>query len=141
MKPERVYSIGFSLGSGVSSYLARHRKIDGQILFTPFDSIESIARRRYMIIPVSKLLKHPFRSDDYLRELDVPTAVITAGTDRVVPKNHSDRLISALARPVMVKTVGGTTHGGIYDQEETTQLLHEAFDTIERAAVEQSPAG
>ena len=137
MKPEKVYSIGFSLGSGVSSYLSKHRKIDGQILFTPFDSIASIATRRYKILPVSKLLKHPFHSVEHLRALRVPTAVITAETDRVVPKYHSDHLIDGLAWPVMVETIPGTTHGGIYDDEATTEVFHKAFDRIEQAALKQ----
>jgi len=135
LRPTRVYAAGFSLGSGVVSYLGRQRPIDGQLLVTPFDSIAAIAKYRYRIIPVNWLLKHPFNSVEHQRYHDTPAAVILASNDRIVPRQHSENLIASLARPVFVETIPNSTHGGIYDMDEVDTVIRDAFDALEVARV------
>ncbi|MCB9942533.1 MAG: hypothetical protein H6851_02755 [Geminicoccaceae bacterium] len=130
LQPARVYTIGFSLGSGVAAWLASRRPVAGQILVTPFDSIEEIARRRYRVIPVSMLLRHPFRSIEHLRSVDIPTAVIAAGDDRVVPPERTRRLMTALRNIVMYETISDASHSGIYDMEIIDRLLANALAAI-----------
>ena len=130
MKPEQVLTIGFSLGSGVAAYLASQRPIAGQILVTPFDSIEAVARARYKAVPVGMLLKHPFRSVDHLRDVDIPTAVIAAGNDRVVPPPRTRALVDSLRRLVMFETIPHGTHGGIYDLDIIDEMLRRALDAV-----------
>ncbi len=134
LQPRRVFAGGFSLGSGVAAYLARKRPLDGLLLVTPFDSIEAVARARYPWVPVGRLLKHRFRSDRYLEGLDVPTAVIMAGHDRVVPRARTMALVERLVRPVLVETVPDCSHGSIYDQEQLDLVLRRAIDGLEAAA-------
>ena len=38
---EPIIAVGFSIGSAVAAYLARHRPVVGLILVTPFDSLET----------------------------------------------------------------------------------------------------
>ncbi|HRY25843.1 MAG: hypothetical protein H6852_04160 [Geminicoccaceae bacterium] len=135
MAPERTYAFGFSLGSGVAAYLAAQRPLAGQLLVTPFDSIEAVAASRYMVVPVRYLLKHPFRSTQHLADKAVPTAVILASDDRIVPRERSERLIEALVDPVMVETIPESTHGGIYDMEMIDGLLRTALDRLEARAL------
>jgi len=137
--PPRVYTIGFSLGSGVAAYLARHRPVAGQILVTPFDSVEAVAAARYFYVPVKYLIKHRFESVRHLEGLDIPTAVIAASDDDVVPMRHTEKLIARLERPVFVETVPESTHGGIYDLDAIDQSLRRAFEAVETAAVERPP--
>lgn len=139
MEPERVYAFGFSLGSGVAAWLAANRPLDGQLLVTPFDSIEAIARSRYKGVPVRRLVKHPFRSIEHLNGKTVPTAVILASDDRIVPAERSRQLIEALADPVMVETIPDSTHGGIYDMGEIDVLLRQALDRLEARATATAP--
>jgi uncharacterized protein len=138
MEPERVYAFGFSLGSGVAAWLAANRPLDGQLLVTPFDSIEAIARSRYKGVPVRRLVKHPFRSIEHLHDKAIPTAVILASDDRIVPAERSRQLIDALADPVMVETIADSTHGGIYDMAEIDGLLRQALDRLEARATATS---
>ena len=44
---EPIIAVGFSIGSGVAAYVARHRPVEGLILVTPFDSLEALARDLY----------------------------------------------------------------------------------------------
>jgi hypothetical protein len=66
---------GFSLGSGIAAYLSANRELTGQLLVTPFDSIEEIARKRYRGVPVRWLIKNPYRSIDHLNGKPVPTVM------------------------------------------------------------------
>lgn len=129
LRPERVLAAGFSLGTGVAAYLASQRPLDGLVLVTPFDSIEAVAASRYAWAPVRPLLRHPFRSADHLRGLDIPTAVIMAEQDGVVPRERSDALVEVLARPVLVEVLPGT-HNGIYDGEAIGHALRRAVDGV-----------
>lgn len=132
--PERVVAIGLSLGSAVAAHLAAHRPLAGLVLVTPFDSIEAIAAERYFWAPVRALLRHPFRTVESLRGLDLPVAVILAADDRVVPPARSAALIEVLRRPVLVATVPGAGHNAIYDREAFDRLLAEALRAVEAAA-------
>jgi uncharacterized protein len=130
LEPRRVVAAGFSLGSAVAGYLARIRPIDGLVLVTPFDSIEAIARQRYFWAPVNVLLKHRFRTDRHLAGLPVPTAVLIAGEDRIVPAAHSERLVKVLQSPILVETVASATHISIYDDEHLDDFLRRALILI-----------
>ncbi|MCB1884190.1 MAG: hypothetical protein KDG89_09370 [Geminicoccaceae bacterium] len=135
LKPARVFLMGFSLGSGVAAYLASRRPVAGQVLVTPFDSIEAVAANRYFFVPVRHLLKHPFRSIEHLRQVDTPTAIVAASHDSVVPRARTDALVAALKRPVLVESVPESTHGGIYDTEVVGDVLRRALDRVEAAAM------
>jgi len=140
LEPERVYAVGTSLGSGVAAWLGSRRPLHGLVLVTPFDSIEAVARARYPFAPVRWLLRHPFRSDRHLAGRDIPVAVIAAGEDRVVPWRHTEALVRSLARPVLVETIPGASHSGIYDTPQIDEALRRALSVLEQARAPLSGA-
>ena len=88
-----------------------------------------MAASRYAWAPVKPLLRHPFRSDQHLRGLQVPAAVIMADDDQVVPRARSEALVQVLARPVMVEVLHGT-HNGIYETPAVDAALRRAVDAV-----------
>lgn len=140
LRPARVLAAGFSLGSGVAAGLAAARRLDGLLLVTPFDSLEAVARARYPWMPVGRLLRHRFRSDLRLAGLDTPAAVIAAGGDRVVPPRHAEALVRVLARPVLVETLPGASHNGIYEAPGMDEALRRAVDALLAAGGPADPA-
>lgn len=110
----RSHIIGRSLGSGIATHVAAQFDVASLILVTPYDSIAAVAAGRYPIFPVGLLLKHPFRSLDYVADIDEPTLIIKAEQDRIVPHVHSDALIQAWQSPLQTVTLAGTTHNSIY---------------------------
>jgi pimeloyl-ACP methyl ester carboxylesterase len=65
------------------------------VLVTPFDSILALARRLFPFLPVRLLLADPFESVKDAPRIAVPTLVIMAGADVVVPSEHTRRLLAA----------------------------------------------
>lgn len=86
--------IGRSLGSAVATRLAATKPVRKLVLVTPFDSILAIAGRLFPFLPVRLLLADRFETVKDAPQVTVPTLVITAGRDEVVPGDHTQRLIT-----------------------------------------------
>lgn len=94
-----VYVWGESLGSGVASAVAADPDlpVDGLVLVTPFDSISALAQTLYWFIPARWLVWDKFDSVTNLQSFAGPVAVLMAGRDNVVPKQHTMGLYEAFA--------------------------------------------
>lgn len=111
------FILGRSLGTGVATHVAANRDIKGLILISPFDSIEAVASDLYFYLPVRWLIRHPFRSIDYVDRIDVPTLIINAETDRVIPLQYSNALAKAWKSQLKVVQLKGTHHNYIETEE------------------------
>ena len=111
--PEKIWLMGRSLGSGVATYVAAKRDITGLILITPFDSIESLAKKQFPFMPVSLLLKHKFRSIDHASKISQPTLIIYGGMDRTVPPASTERLIEYIPASKNIVFIEKAEHNNI----------------------------
>jgi fermentation-respiration switch protein FrsA (DUF1100 family) len=113
-KFKTVSLVGRSLGSGVASYVAAHRKAHKLILITPFDSITAVAQQQYPIFPVKYLLLDRFDTLSRVPEIDEPTLMVIAEKDQIVPGKNSARLASAFKKEQLeVVIVEGANHNDI----------------------------
>ena len=127
---ERIVLVGLSIGSGVAAYLARHRPAAGLILVTPFDSLETLARGLYWWAPVGLLLRHRMPTIEFVRGSIVPTALILAARDAVVPARRSAPLRPAIKNLVFEQTIDAG-HNDIYDRPAFAEAIREAVARIE----------
>ena len=134
---EPIIAVGFSIGSGVAAYLARHRPLAGTILVTPFDSLEALAREHYFWAPVGLLLRHRMPTLDWVRDVRVPTALITARYDTIVPERRSAPVRRAIPNLVFDRTIEAG-HNDLYDHSAFVAAIREARGQIAAAAVEAS---
>lgn len=94
---ERIDVIGRSLGSAVAARLAATQPVRRLVLVTPFDSIVALAGGLFPFLPVRLLVADRFETIADAPRIAVPTLVITAGRDEVVPAAHTRRLVAAFA--------------------------------------------
>jgi len=87
--------IGRSLGSAVATRLAATKPVRRLVLVTPFDSIVSLAGGLFPFLPVRLLVADRFETVADAPRIAVPTLVVTAGRDEVVPTAHTRRLLAA----------------------------------------------
>ena len=127
--PSRVVAVGFSFGSGVAAYLARQRVVTGLILVTPFDSLEALARDLYWWAPVGLLLRHRMPVIDFIRGSPLPTALIVAGRDTIVPARRSAPLRDVIPNLVLDRTIEAG-HNDLYDQRAFADAFREALAEI-----------
>lgn len=119
----RIAVVGRSLGSGVAIQVARDRPAKAAVLVTPYDSILSIAKRRFRAVPVEYVLRHRFESIKYAPQLKAPTYVLRAASDDVVPHAHTDILVAQLANLKGDDVVPGSDHMTIPYLEATQSRI------------------
>ncbi len=109
-----VVVMGRSLGSGVAVRLASQRPASRLVLVTPYDSIEGIAASRYPIFPVRWLLQDKFDSGQHVPRLSMPTFILLAERDEVIPRASSELLHSRFANGAAhLMVMPGTGHNTI----------------------------
>jgi pimeloyl-ACP methyl ester carboxylesterase len=127
---KRIIGIGFSIGSPVAAYLARHRPVSGVILVTPFDSLVELARDHFPWLPVRLLLRHRMSTLDFMQDVSTPAAMIVAGRDSVVPRRRSEPLRSAIPNLVFDRTIADAEHNDLYDRADFWSALGSAVQIV-----------
>jgi pimeloyl-ACP methyl ester carboxylesterase len=110
----RITLVGRSLGSGIALQLARARPVERLVLVTPFHSMRELAQHHYPAFPVRWLLQDTYESTRHATGLRVPTTVVLASHDRVIPRWSSERLLEALDPALTrVHEIPGTDHDSV----------------------------
>ncbi|HEU4372971.1 MAG TPA: alpha/beta hydrolase [Telluria sp.] len=111
--------VGRSLGSGVAVRVAGERPASRLILVTPYDSIEELAARQFPYFPVRWLLTDKFESWRYAPAIRVPTLLLQAERDEVIPGASTERLHAAFAPGVASRIViRGAGHNTISESPQ-----------------------
>src|SRR5208337_2856568 len=132
---ERVIPVGFSIGAAVAAYLGRHRPVAGLMLVTPFDSLEAVARDLYWWAPVGLLLRNRMPTIEFVRGSLVPTALIIAERDAIVPARRSAPLRQAIRNLVFEGAIDAG-HNDLYDHPDFAAAVREALARIEAVSAE-----
>lgn len=120
--------IGRSLGSGVAVRLASERPVSQLVLVTPYDSVQEMAAQRFPYFPVRWLLTDKFESSHYAPALRVPTLILQAEFDNVIPGESTARLKGAFAPGVAkLVMVPGADHNSIGDAPVYLHAIKEAL--------------
>jgi len=122
-----VVAVGFSIGSTVAAHLARHRPLAGLIMVTPFDSLEALVREHFQWAPVALLLRHRMPTLDLVRGIAVPTALIAAARDSIVPARRTDPLRDAVPNLAFDRTIADAGHNDLYGRPDFTLAMREAL--------------
>ena len=129
-KGRKVVVIGRSLGSGVATYLASKRVVDGLVLLTPYDSILSIAKLKYPFFPIDLLLKNKFETVNYLPLVKAKIAVVEVENDATIPRYHFEKLLEAMPTKPLHVILTNTTHGKILEHSAFTKELQTILGKI-----------
>jgi len=125
----QVAVVGRSLGSGVAIRLASQRPVQQLILVTPYNSLEEIATRQYPWVPVKWLLKDRFESGKYAAHIRVPTLLLAASDDEVIPRASTQRLLENFPQGVAVlRVVPDSGHNSISDRAQYLQWMGDVLN-------------
>jgi len=127
---DRTIAVGFSIGSGVAAALAGERPVDGLILVTPFDSLKAVASDLYPFLPVAMLFRNDMDAAAALKASKVPTAIIAAGQDEIIPRRRTDGLRATVGNLVLDQTIAGAGHNDIYARSEFQQAMDVALEAV-----------
>ncbi|RON81268.1 alpha/beta hydrolase [Pseudomonas fluorescens] len=125
----QVAVVGRSLGSGVAIRLASQRPVQQLVLVTPYNSLEEIAARQYAWVPVQWLLKERFESGKYAAHIRVPTMLLAASDDEVIPRASTQRLLENFPPGVAVlRVVPDSGHNSISDRAQYLQWMGDVLN-------------
>lgn len=112
LHPQKVYAVGYSLGTAVSAHLATQRPLSGIVLIAPPASIRRLAEEKYPWLPVRPLLKYPFATEDMLGSVTTPVSIFYTETDGLIPASHI-AILKAAQPGATVIALQGSEHGNI----------------------------
>lgn len=118
---------GRSLGSGVAVQLARLRPVESLVLVTPYDSILNVAHTKFPFVPLTLLLLDKYESARYASGITVPTLILEAQNDELIPHRSTQRLISTF-KPDVVRSaiLPYVSHNTVSESPQYIPLLRSA---------------
>lgn len=124
----RIAVVGRSLGSGVAVRLASQRPAARLILITPYNSLQELAASQFPYFPVKWLLKDKFESWKYAPRIAVPTLLIAAEHDEVIPRSSTQKLYTHFANGVAsLQVIPGRGHNSISESPQYLKMLGAAL--------------
>jgi len=136
---QQIGVIGRSLGSGIALHVASRRPVHRLALVTPYDSIEKIAAEQFPVFPVRLLLVDKYRSYLDAPQISIPTLVLLAARDQIIPRDSSERLYAAFRPGVAdLEIVEGAGHNSISSSSLYLPMLHTAL--VDTATIEHTAA-
>lgn len=127
-KHPNVMVVGRSLGSGVAVQVASKRAVFRLVLVTPYNSLQELAARQFPYFPVKWLLTDKFESWKYAPQVTVPTLLIAAEDDEVIPKWSTEQLYKRFKDgAARLEVLPGTSHNTISLSPGYLKLLQSAL--------------
>jgi pimeloyl-ACP methyl ester carboxylesterase len=84
LKPQKIIMVGYSLGSGIASYIAAKNKVDALFLVAPYTSLSDV--KDLMNVPIPDfLMKYDFKTKQFLNNVKCPIVSFHAENDEVIP--------------------------------------------------------
>lgn len=90
-----VDALGRSVGTGVALHVAAQRPLGRLALITPYDSLVAVAAHHYPFLPVNWLLRERFDAAVDAANVQVPTLLLLARQDEIIPPSHGETLARA----------------------------------------------
>ena len=127
-KPEDIILMGYSLGTGVASFLASQRKVREILLMAPYDSVYEVMKKRYPFSGIHWVLKQRFPSVDFVPHIDVPIHVYAASDDKVVNIKHAKMLKNHIKNLAGFYEYGNVGHNDILFNTDVVKHIKEILE-------------
>jgi pimeloyl-ACP methyl ester carboxylesterase len=124
LRSDHIIVMGRSLGTGIAIQVAAGRPASELILVTPYDSIFNLAKIHYSYLPLDLMMTDRYESWKFAPSISIPTVMLLASDDAVVPRQNSDALRRAFDPKILTfAVVPNTSHNDILDSPSLLVLL------------------
>lgn len=106
---------GESLGTGVAVQVAATREARALVLEAPYTAALDMARAAYPWIPTRFLMRDPFLSREYIKDVEEPVLIVHGTEDRVVPFAQGEELFKLAHEPKAMDVKTGAGHSDLWD--------------------------
>jgi uncharacterized protein len=95
----RIVVWGFSLGTGVAVALAAGQPVGKLILEAPYTSTADVAALRFPLVPIRRLMRDQFHSDERIARVTAPLLIMHGARDPTIPLRFGERLFGLAHQP------------------------------------------
>ena len=127
---ENIVIMGYSLGSGVATYVAQNRSPRAVILAAPFDSITNVVQAKLSFMPVKPFVKHPFDSLSRASSISSPLLVLMGSEDTLIPNKHSMNLAKNWGGTCKIKIIENKGHNDMTRDQAYLNSIKEFLNDI-----------
>ena len=107
----KITIVGYSIGSGMASYLAAHNKPEQLVLLSPYYSMIDMKDLHIPIVP-NFVLKYHLRNDKHLQSVTCPVTIFHGTEDNVIPYQSSEKLQALRPDNIELVTLKRESHRG-----------------------------
>ncbi|MFK8104309.1 MAG: alpha/beta hydrolase [Saprospiraceae bacterium] len=112
---DQIVIVGYSLGSGMASYLAANNQPKALALVAPYYSFPDLKNSRIPFLP-DFILKYHLNNYKFLAQTNCPTTLFHGTLDEIIPYDSSVRLEQIDPQKISLVTMEGVSHrGAIFD--------------------------
>ncbi|MCF8246289.1 MAG: lysophospholipase [Saprospiraceae bacterium] len=90
-REDQIVVVGYSIGSGMASYLAANNHPQQLVLLAPYTSVVDLKNGMAPFLP-DFLLKYPLRNYAFLQNVKFPVTLFHGEFDKVIPFSSSEKL-------------------------------------------------
>lgn len=121
------YILGFSLGSSVGAYVASKKKNLGVFLVGSFDSIASLAKKKYKL-GFLKIFRYKFRTIDYVRDIESQTYLFVSKSDETTYIQNARNLKENIKNLAYYEELDNLTHKEILWDSDVMEKISKAVE-------------
>lgn len=109
LAPSGVIIYGYSMGTGVASYVAARAETLGLVLEAPFTTFGDAVRQQFSQVP-EWLVRTKFDTRSRIGKVDAPILILAGGKDQITPARFAERLASINADHASLVVVPDGNH-------------------------------
>ncbi|MEM6320651.1 MAG: alpha/beta fold hydrolase [Bacteroidota bacterium] len=111
-RENQIVIVGYSLGSGMASYLAANNSPQQLMLLAPYLSFYELKKRYIPIYIPNLFVKYPLDNEAHLAKVNCPVTIFHGTNDRVIPFAHGEQLANEYPEKVTLVTLNNESHRG-----------------------------
>ncbi|TJY31843.1 alpha/beta hydrolase [Pontimicrobium aquaticum] len=123
---DNITVYGRSLGSAMATKMAATNNPKQLILETPFYNIADVAKSRFPMFPVKKLLKYQFSNNEHIKNVSCVIHIVHGTNDKVVPFSSGEKLFKTLkSKKATLTIVENGGHNNLVDFNKYNAFIKE----------------
>lgn len=121
--PKRLIVYGESIGSATATYIASENPVRALILEVPFSSMYELSVDRYPMFPIKWIIKHPFRNDEKILNVNAPVLILHGHHDELIPFKYAQKLYQLAKEPKRFVIFKQGTHNTLYSFDAKSYVI------------------
>jgi len=119
-----IILVGYSLGTGMASYLASHNKPKTLVLVAPFTSITDIKNKYLWFFP-DFLLKFKLPVNEFMNNIECPVTIVHGTRDKIVDYRFSEEMKNRFGDKITLIRAERESHRSIIFSSELSIALEQ----------------